>query len=239
MKREEEAWVFTALHSGFVLLALTMATHLWSHVLLAVFPLRAHTQGRTCSKIIYYRTQRLLLKLRLQLHNRRRLHEEEPRAPRENRTEKGAPKGLTHPSRAQPFLALWEMSEHCVHRGLSGQWPTLTGFSLVGLLRGCEAALSPPAQISAERPCSRAAVTNYHKLGGSTQLTCNLSQSWRPEVWNQDVSRQCAPSGGSREESSPAPSSFWPFVASSLQSASGLGVASSSMCLGALSAWLL
>ena len=106
MKREEEAWVFTALHSGFVLLALTMATHLWSHVLLAVVPLRAHTQGRTCSKIIYYRTQRLLLKLRLQLYNRRHLHEEEPRAPRENRTEKGAPKGLTQPSPAQPFLAL-------------------------------------------------------------------------------------------------------------------------------------
>lgn len=97
----EEAWVFRALHSGFVLLTFTTATSLWSHVFsLAVFPLKAHTQKRTCSKIIYYRTQRFLLKLRLQLCNQRSLHEEEPKPQRENRNDKGGPKGLTQPSPA-------------------------------------------------------------------------------------------------------------------------------------------
>ena len=56
--------------------------------------------------------------------------------------------------------------------------------------------------------CPRAAVTNYHKLSGFRQEKCNLSQLWKPEVWNQDVSRGCAPSEGPREESFLVSSSF-------------------------------
>lgn len=53
-----------------------------------------------------------------------------------------------------------------------------------------------------------AAETKYYKLGGLKQPKCILSQSQKPEVHDQGVSGLTS-SGGSKEESVPAPPAFW------------------------------